>query len=1030
MTGGDMSDELDEIWALYADDGVQSLDVVEDSLVRLNTASADADTIAALFRAVHTFKGNARVLGLAVIESRAHKAEDLIGLVRDEGVALDAEMLAMLLEAADALRCMLEESVAHRRDVASEVTDDLARRMQEMVEHRRRQEVAPQAEDQPEPVKEPEPEMATGSAENVEMPESVIFEPAPKSRLADDPMYRDIFSAMVLDVVSKIRPALDAFQDSPQEARSLLASEVEGLRYAAEQIDMPEWPEVLIDFLELSEPSAEEAGALLAQMVRMCERDFQTVIPVTVNADAEIHQFFNDLEPLLATVSAFGIQISAGEAVNLDEIRQTTEGIKGLAAPHGFVRLADVADQLAANANSQEYQRVELTFYEELASIETATSAQGHAARVKPTAMLRTWCADRVFDSLLELGKLLDEFKKHEDVSGLCAKFNELMRHICHACHHHRIETAAHLSMSLIDLFSRVQSGEMPPDPVLPHIARSFVASMELVFDAVGSGDAPDMANIEKLLEEAASVTFIVSGTASSTAVEARLGLPKSFHKVLTPESVKAAVAAMEAEHFFYIVRADLNQDEAVACKFLEWIGSGIATAISNVTVFERDTTLFDFLLATPLDQIHLAEAMAVLDPTGSFLKVEMELADRRKGGDGAHKEDETTGGAEIGASRNVVGQDAISGDMLEAIGEVVAGQAMVHHMLSDLAEEDLVRAVETEMRNAGGDWSKAQGAVRRTLENFSARIEGALQSGAQLNTQLCRLQEEAIALRTRSATLLLKPLEAFAEATARQHGRQIAVFCVGEDLALDHTMLESLKAPLRSLVAFCVTQSIEPPERRVAMGKEGRGQLRIGLARQDDHVTAIVEDDGSDVAESADFEDIRAGLRSQGGDLRVVMLPTGGIRFHVTLPMAMVVLDGMVVRVGEVRYIVPLDAIQRIVHSGVQEIMRVSADHGQYMLKLGGEDVVPIQFLSGSDDDNDLRAVVGEDTRRLFVVVGNQSQRSALSVDELLGQQVVLIRPLRGYLSGIRGVTGCALLGGGEVGMVLDMGHVLSLAG
>ncbi|MFD1808788.1 Hpt domain-containing protein [Gemmobacter lanyuensis] len=82
-----MEDEMDEIWALYADDGQQALDAMETALDALAGCdkSAEESHISALFRAVHTFKGNSRVLGLAVVESRAHLAEDLIGLVRDQG---------------------------------------------------------------------------------------------------------------------------------------------------------------------------------------------------------------------------------------------------------------------------------------------------------------------------------------------------------------------------------------------------------------------------------------------------------------------------------------------------------------------------------------------------------------------------------------------------------------------------------------------------------------------------------------------------------------------------------------------------------------------------------------------------------------------------------------------------------------------------------------------------------------------------------------------------------------------------------
>jgi len=1083
-----MSDEMDEIWTLYADDGAQSLDTVEEALLRLNEQVSDAETIALLFRAIHTFKGNARVLGLGIIEARAHITEDLIGLVRDEGVPLDSEMLALLLEAADALRGMLEDSVANRRDVDADADGDLARRMTEKFERCRAGEEpvapSPASADASAPSLTPPPSGDVGSpplpqagegekkrrsrkkaplppprfarnprrageagagegAEPCEAgegdadpnpdlpPESVIFDPPPADTLANDSMYREIFAGMVHDVMREMRQAVDGYDAAPHAAQGTLRSEAERLRYAAGQIGMPEWPDVMAAFLDLSDASAGETLALLARMDDMAARDFAAAGAVSAGG-SDVRRFFDALEPLLSAVSSFGAQVAAGESVDSDDVAHVTDEIKALAEPLGLVRVVDVAGRLAAHPDAREFRKLELQFYEELASVEALTPDEVRGAKVQPAAVLRGWCADRVFESLLELGTHLDHVRKSENVCTECDRINELMRHLYHACHHYGIETAAHLTMSLVDLFARVQSGEMAPDPVLLHIARSFVASMELVFDAVGSGDAPDMGAIEKLFEEAATVTFTASGTASSSAIEARLGLPKSFHKVLTPESCKAAQTALDDGQHFYIIRADLNQDEEVAGKFLEWINSGIAAVISNVTVFQGDVTLFDFLLATPMGETHLAEAMAVLDPKGSALRVEMALSDRRRGGDGIQAAAGDVVAPEDSSGR-AISQDTMSGDMLEAIGEAVAGQAMVHHMLTGLIEEDLVRAVETEIRKAGGEWSAAQGAVRRTLEGFTGRIEQALQAEAQLNTQLARLQEEAIAVRTRSATLLLKPLEAFAEAAARQNGRQVAVSCSGEDLVLDHTMLESLKGPLRGLLTFCATRSIETPDARVAKGKDGRGRIRVGLVRQDDHVAVTVEDDGDAAAGADEFADIQAGLRGQGGDLRVVALPTGGMRFHVTMPMAMVVLDGMVVRVGEVRYVVPLDAIQRIVHSPSQDIMRVSADHGRTMLKLGQEDVVPVGFLetgAAADDGVGLLAAPDAgDSRHLFVVVGKLARRVAVSVDELIGQQVVLVRPLQGYLSGIRGVTGCALLGGGEVGMVLDMGHVLGQA-
>ncbi len=140
-----------------------------------------------------------------------------------------------------------------------------------------------------------------------------------------------------------------------------------------------------------------------------------------------------------------------------------------------------------------------------------------------------------------------------------------------------------------------------------------------------------------------------------------------------------------------------------------------------------------------------------------------------------------------------------------------------------------------------------------------------------------------------------------------------------------------------------------------------------------------------------------------------------------------MVVLDGMVVRVGEYRYVVPLDAIQRIVHSGFEDVMRLSASEGRHMLNWGPAMSCPSISSRRMPKKASRSTMRPAAERYLFVVVGKQSQRLALQVDELMGQQLVLIRPLRGYLTGIRGVTGCALLGGGDVGMVLDIGGLLN---
>ena len=254
-----MSDEMDEIWALYLDDGTQSLDQMESSLLALQDGNPAElpDEVSALFRAVHTFKGNSRVLGLAVVESRAHVAEDLIGLVRDEGVPMDEEIIDILLYAGDILRDMLEETSATRADVTPDASEELMQRLNDKIARCKGEDPAPaeepvadvvdavseaetapepEPEADPEPVAEAEPEPepvaeeSEAEPEAAPEPEAAQADPEPEAapagdssaeaeadevddrpvqsaskRLIDDPSYKDIFTGMVNDATRRFK---------------------------------------------------------------------------------------------------------------------------------------------------------------------------------------------------------------------------------------------------------------------------------------------------------------------------------------------------------------------------------------------------------------------------------------------------------------------------------------------------------------------------------------------------------------------------------------------------------------------------------------------------------------------------------------------------------------------------------------------------------------------------------------------------------------------------------------------------------
>ncbi len=1339
-----MSDELDEVWGLYADEGEQSLEAMEDALLILKSTPTDTSMIGSLFRAMHTFKGNSRVMGLSVIESRAHVAEDLIGLVRDEGVPLDDELIDLLLEMVDILHPMLSQVCSTQLDASPESSNDLVTRMKDKLARCREIKSGAPAVKKSSPIKKnaavvSEPiieaeleliiaehesevddaaplaiifdntetlandpmfrelfssmandifqemdaalaEFATDStlaqthffeasqrlqvaAEQIKLPEwqavlgeflaiaesteaqikalhtrllalferdfgdaetpieiesellvededesepviganeselvledeesePVVEDETPAAplaiifdnteTLANDPMYRELFSSMADSIFQEMRDALAEFETDLPLAQINFTEASQRLQVAAEQIKLPEWQAVLGEFLAIADATEAQANALYARLSALFERDFgnaetpieveaiqamifdkteslandpvyleifmgmahdilremgsqlesftesptvvqtrlleeaarllfyaqqiglrqwqmkleqfltlesptfaqtetlieeltalSTLLDVTSYGDVDNNdsnvQFFTVLQKQLRVFSIYSqIEKEVNVTVEIGELIDATREIKALAESFGFLHLVDASERFLIEVESNEnineaVHRFEFQLYEGLVSIENVASSEQINTGFDAKALLGTWCANRVFENLLTISNILDAVKNQIEVSENCVQITQLLREVYYACLHYKLDTAAHLCTSLSDLFARVLNDVMKLDAVMVHIAKSFIADMELVLASVGSGDVPDMKLIEKLLDEASTATFVSSGTLSSQSIEARLSLPKSFHKVLTAESVKTATSALENGETFCIIRADLEQDEELACNFLNWIESGAVKAISNVTVFSDNRTLFDFLLATSLNFIQISEALATLDPTGKAIVIERELTDRKSGGtDHVPNDDVFLNETAVPVSSS---HGQMSSSMLESIGELVTHQAMVQHLLDELVKDDLIKTVSSKTKGLHGQLAVVREEICNSLLVWQEKIEKMVQIGVQTGVLLSQLQEEAISGRMRSVSQLLKPLVPFVEALAQKNHRLVDFTMEGDEILLDITMLENLKSPLRALLGFCILQSIETPERRAAAGKEGRGSLRVMLVEREDHVQIIIEDDGigidlERVAQRAAqlgwnhekpkldmvfrkeygltanddatygglaFSDIKEFLSPIGGNLMMVNLPSGGTRFTVTMSLTMLLLDGMVVRVGVVQYIIPIDSIQRIVRTDSDSLMRLSAEDGRYMLNIEKGEIIPVQFLKGNHEEvTSIEDEFIHDEKHLFVIVINkQKQCVAIKVSELIGQQNILSRPLQGYLSHIRGVIGCTLLGSGDVGLVLDI--------
>ena len=167
----------------------------------------------------------------------------------------------------------------------------------------------------------------------------------------------------------------------------------------------------------------------------------------------------------------------------------------------------------------------------------------------------------------------------------------------------------------------------------------------------------------------------------------------------------------------------------------------------------------------------------------------------------------------------------------------------------------------------------------------------------------------------------------------------------------------------------------------------------------------------------------VKKGIEALRGRVEVSSRPNEGCTFTISLPLTLAIIDGMLVKVGDHRYLVPTVNI-RLSLRPTPDILPTIAGRGE-ILMLRGE---PIPLIRLHRMFN-IQTAIEDPTEGLVVVVEDGKRQSALLVDELLGQRQVVAKSLGDGLGTVRGISGGAILGDGRVGLMLDLAEIADLA-
>lgn len=347
--------------------------------------------------------------------------------------------------------------------------------------------------------------------------------------------------------------------------------------------------------------------------------------------------------------------------------------------------------------------------------------------------------------------------------------------------------------------------------------------------------------------------------------------------------------------------------------------------------------------------------------------------------------------------------------------------------------------------------------------------------TGGELATKVARASKILRDLQDLSTSMRMVPLKpAFLKVSrvvrdvSRRSGKQVEFVQLGEDTEIDRSMVDILADPLIHMVRNSVDHGIESAAERRAAGKPENGTVQLkayqgsgrvvveisddgkGLDRErilakarerrlvdadrnlsDAEVFALIFEPGFSTAEKVTdisgrgvgMDVVRRSVDSLRGRIEVTSEPGQGTTFSIQLPLTLAITDGMLVRVGDQRYILPTTRIQTCFRPSADDITRVLGRGEVVRLH---DDLFPlvrlhrINCVEGAEEDP---------TKALVVVAGEASRRVALLVDELVGQQQFVVKALTGLASRVPGVSGGSVLGDGTVGLILDPDELSALA-
>ena len=372
--------------------------------------------------------------------------------------------------------------------------------------------------------------------------------------------------------------------------------------------------------------------------------------------------------------------------------------------------------------------------------------------------------------------------------------------------------------------------------------------------------------------------------------------------------------------------------------------------------------------------------------------------------------------------------------NLIDMVGELVITQSIIrqNHVLNDIKDQKLARDL------------------------------------SQLGRITTELQKTSMSLRMVPIKETFQKIIRLVRDLSKKSGKKVQLVMHGEDTEIDRNMVEELYDPLVHMIRNAIDHGIEMPEDRKAKGKPEIGTVKLFAYHKGGNIVIEIKDDGQGlnknkilkkarekglVSEEEELSEteiyqlifkpgfstaekvtdvsgrgvgmdvVKKALEKLRGKVEIRTKIGKGTTFIIKLPLTLAIIDGIIVKVGKHRYILPTVAVQEVFRPTRQQY-NTYAEKGE-MINIRNT-LFPLVRLHRLFN---VEAKYTEPWKALMVIVESEDEKKCLMVDEVLGKQEVVIKSLGEGIGRVKGIAGGAIMSDGKVGLILDVTGIFEMS-